>query len=446
MTGNKTEFVSLRRRNLLAVGKLLLAGLCLTSFLLLVGSLMIGQTYNSPHAKKLRADQAAQSFATYVQKGELASTDGDRMLIWAQRHRQLRVVVLYQNQVVFEAQRGKRVAKPAVTAAQFANETLHPVTFSDGTGAIWLEDHSTERMWVIFCGMSVLAGMILMLVMVLRFSSQKIHTLETLTAEVEEVKNGRLYQRIELPGNDELALLSRHIEELRQALIAQAADEKQAWDQNYELLTAVSHDIRTPLTALLGYLTLLQENPADAELFVQPAYQKALQLKELTDDLFRYFLVYGKKDLVLEKESFPVAVLLQEMLGERVVYLRSIGFEVQTIGCEQEGGSVLVDSSYLMRVFDNLFSNIQKYADPEKPVILLANLHDGRLLLIFDNVIAENRTTTESTGIGLKTCEKIVDRLGGRFEYGTTNEHFQVELELPLEAEEPASADAERKD
>ena len=67
--------------------------------------------------------------------------------------------------------------------------------------------------------------------------------------------------------------------------------------------------------------------------------------------------------------------------------------------------------------------------------------NDNQLQLIFDNVIATARTGTESTGIGMKTCEKIATMLGGRLESGVTGNHFQVELDFPLQTEDVTPAD-----
>lgn len=441
------EFASLRIQYLALVARLLFAGICLIAVLIALSETIVLNTYGSAQNEQRRLDQAAQSFIAYVQEGKLASTDQEEFTVWAERHQSLTMILVSDNQLVYEARYGRIPKTPAASFMPVYQQKSYEVHFSDKTCALFLKDSSTRRIQI-FCRIaSILSGIILMMAMVLRFTGQKIRMLEMLTAEVEEVKNGHLSQPIELGGNDEISLLARHIEELRQALVTQTADEKKAWDKNYELLTAVSHDIRTPLTALLGYLTLLGENPKEApEQYVQAAYQKALQLKDLTDGLFRYFLVYGKKELTLEFMDFPVSVVLGEMLAERIVYLGSLGFQVRTIGLDQQEGIVKLDAGYLMRIFDNLFSNIQKYADNHYPVVLIANAHDNQLQLIFDNVIATARTGTESTGIGMKTCEKIATMLGGRLESGVTGNHFQVELDFPLQTEDVTPADGKENE
>ena len=155
-----------------------------------------------------------------------------------------------------------------------------------------------------------------------------------------------------------------------------------------------------------------------------------MELKDLTDQLFRYFLVYGKAELDMERERFDARVLFEQMLGEMEFDLTDAGFSMQRIDFEGEC-FVTVDPLYLKRVLDNLLSNIRKYADPTKPVVALSELRDGSLTLTVSNAIAPTQTRKESTKIGLRTCEKIMTSLGGSFTVTNDGEHFAAEMTLP---------------
>ncbi len=96
-------------------------------------------------------------------------------------------------------------------------------------------------------------------------------------------------------------------------------------------------------------------------------------------------------------------------------------------------GSVVTDPLYLKRVLDNLVSNAKKYASRAEPILILSELKDGELSVCVSNAIDENGRRVESTKIGLRTCEKIMQAMHGRFETRRENGHFAAEFTLPVE-------------
>lgn len=253
--------------------------------------------------------------------------------------------------------------------------------------------------------------------------------------EVLAVEQGELNRSIALRGSDEIALLARDVDRMRRALLGQIENERAAWEANRELITAMSHDIRTPLTSLLGYLDIIDHgNYRDAEQlrqYVSVSRDKALQLKELSDKLFQYFLLYGNRPMPLNWQTLGAAMLLEQLLGERALYLRSHGFYV-----EEDFGvgdcQIATDTAQLCRLFDNLFSNIEKYADPAAPVSIVCGVLTGRLRVRLGNAIRRLEDPVESTRVGLKTCEKIAQQLGGSLEYGAKGNYFSVAVIFPI--------------
>ena len=223
---------------------------------------------------------------------------------------------------------------------------------------------------------------------------------------------------------------------MRRSILKKTADQQQALKQNQELISAMSHDIRNPLTALMGYLDLAQSGQYRTEEersgYIQAAYSRAVQLKKLTDELFRYSLVFGAQELPLKLEEFDAAALLDQMVGEGLVMLEQKGFSVQRtvqpVSCR-----ISVDATYFKRVLDNLADNICKYADPAKPVAVLAAQENGELIISARNHIQKNPGQVESNRIGLRICEKIMRQMGGTFTKAQTEDTFTVTLTLPAQ-------------
>ena len=155
-----------------------------------------------------------------------------------------------------------------------------------------------------------------------------------------------------------------------------------------------------------------------------------MELKDLTDELFKFFLVFGKAQLDLNQEELDGRMLLEQMLAEAQFELADFGFTVQNIPFEGEC-RVKVDPLYLKRVLDNLVSNAKKYADREQPIVFLSELKDGELSVCVSNRVARSMDRVESTKIGLRTCEKIMAAMSGRFEIQRDAEHFAATFVLP---------------
>ena len=146
--------------------------------------------------------------------------------------------------------------------------------------------------------------------------------------------------------------------------------------------------------------------------YLHTSREKALQLKAMTDELFQYFLVFGREKLPLQLERYRAEILLEQILGEHCAQLQMNGFRVKTIlpPC----GELCVDVKYLRRVFDNLFSNIEKYAERSKPVAVLVEPRENQLHICICNTISSQPSRTASTKIGLKSARAIMEQMQGK--------------------------------
>ena len=118
------------------------------------------------------------------------------------------------------------------------------------------------------------------------------------------------------------------------------------------------------------------------------------------------------------------------MLGEAEFDLSDAGFRMQHMEFDGEC-SIEADPAYLKRVFDNIVSNIKKYADKSLPVVFMSELNGDNLIITVSNRISRSMDRVESTKIGLRTCEKIMQAMQGSFTVCNDEDHFAVEIKLP---------------
>jgi signal transduction histidine kinase len=270
------------------------------------------------------------------------------------------------------------------------NRELRPVYFVDGTLLVTVVDYSEEFAYNLVLAIGLIAAFfVLAVVMIFNFTGTAARV-NKLAQNVKLVESGNLDLPITLDGNDELTALARDVNSMRNSVVDNMSKERQAWEANTELITAMSHDIRTPLTVLLGYLDLmeLQNENADSAEYIAACKENALRLKRLSDDMFSYFLVFGKRDLSLDLTEDIDYAILEQMFSERRLLLEESGYRVEIHG-NRHPAKARIDVHYFGRVMDHVFSNLQKYADASEPVSVFSDYEDGFLVVAVENAVRE---------------------------------------------------------
>ncbi len=414
----------------------LVLGVLLYLLLTALGNLLVDRVYLSTEQVNRRKAQIYSQFSSFVTSEGVSGRDAAAVARWTASHEYVTIFLFGTGREQQLYSGGELVS---VGAAQGYNPSVHgrlyPIRFADGLYQIAIDDSSQLRQRQVVKILSFAAASLGLLLLDLWYMRRLTKRIIALSKEAAAVSSGDLDRSIAAPGSDEVSALAASMDEMRRSVIQRLGSEKRAWEANTELITAISHDIRTPMTSLIGYLGLLcEEGRAESEQrqFAQSAYGKAMELKDLTDQLFRYFLVYGKAELELNLERFDGRLLLEQLLGEAEFDLADAGFTIQRIEFSGEC-SLLADPLFLKRVMDNLVSNIKKYADPAQPLVALSELKDGSLSLCISNAISADLARRESTKIGLRTCEKIMEAMGGSFTTLSENGRFAAEMRLPAE-------------
>lgn len=223
---------------------------------------------------------------------------------------------------------------------------------------------------------------------------------------------------------------------MRNSVAENMVREREAWEANSALVTAMSHDIRTPLTVIMGYLDLIELQNTDAENaeYISSCRENAMRLKRLSDDMFLYLLVFGKSEMSLNIELMPSDESVLHIIAEHSFLLSKSGYMVEN-DIRVGGEIVRIDTVYFSRVIDNVFSNITKYADADSPIRIKAESSDGFVRLSFTNKVRTDKNIPESNGIGIKTCIKIMQQMGGKLDIEEKDGDFTVILSVAAESE-----------
>ena len=420
------------------LGALILA-LLVTLGIYFGGMSLVQRYYFSEEATEQRMTQEISAFRDYVAENSVASTDVAAVGQWNRDHPYTQLTIRgisttissnYHGAELMGTESGLVVQSGSVAQAgrEFA------VNFSDGSFSVVIYEASETLIRQIVQFSSLFLGCLVFFAVMLLYDQRVTRAIQTLSRQVRQVSQGDLDRQILSSRRDELGQLALDVDHMRLSIIEKLQREEAALQANSKLITAISHDVRTPLTALMGYLELMDDEdiPLEERMgYLQVCKNNAQRLKGLTDELFGFFLVFGNNDISQKIEEFDAAMLLEQILFEQEMALTQQGFDVRTVG-ELPTGLLRVDLSHIRRVFDNLFSNVSKYADQAQPIAILKESGNGTLRITISNAIPQHQSRAESNRIGLQTCQKLVQNMGGEFRKTQTADSFTAEVILPI--------------
>ena len=261
---------------------------------------------------------------------------------------------------------------------------------------------------------------------------KKIKYIKEITSGIQEISKGNLDFKVVEKGNDEFKILAKNINRMSVELKNKIEDERRAEKTKNELITNVSHDLKTPLTTIIGYLTLVKDKKYDSEKhmddYIERAYLKSLRLKKLIEDLFEYTKI-NNGVIKVNKTKVNLVELMEQLLGEMSVLAKqnNLSFEKNFSSNEIY---VNVDSDLMARTFENIFSNSIKYSYKELNSKIKVSINEDRghviisvenqgdtipteiLPLLFERFyrVDESRNSKISgSGLGLAIAKSIVE-------------------------------------
>lgn len=217
-----------------------------------------------------------------------------------------------------------------------------------------------------------------------------------------------------------------------------------------ELITNVSHDIKTPLTSIINYIDLIKkENIKNEKVkeYIDILDQKSQRLKRLTEDLVEASKA-SSGNVKLVWERIYLKELIKQSLGEFEDKFKAKGLEIIQ-DLPDEPVSIYADSRYMFRIIENLFSNISKYAENNTRVYVDMKLEEDEVKISFKNISSERLNisadelmqrfvrgdksrTTEGSGLGISISKSLTELQKGRFELIIDGDLFKVELTFSL--------------
>ena len=376
------------------------------------------------------------SFQTWVTDNNISSTDTQQLLTWMDKHNLFNMLIQKDNMFVFSNISGYNFSHAATNQLcdllNYANRNSHQIYFSDGMASVFIYEGFEHKFYLLLLLSAGLLGILASVLILFPAQKKDIDRIHSLNIRLSDIGNGNLYTAFPVTGNDEIAYLASGIESMRVSLLEKEQHEKEMKQAQQRLVLGMAHDLRTPLATLLTDLELLKRQPTEtAKLkYAERALIKTQEIRTLSDQLFEYFLASAEEPVLLEPcESAKYA--LGDYLSELYLYLSQEGFQVYAEELFSQEVKVRIHMEYINRIINNIFSNIQKYADRQEPIFFSTNRADDYLIISFRNKIAA-APYSPSTGIGVKNIALMMQKMNGKMKQFADSNHYEIQLYFPI--------------
>lgn len=277
-------------------------------------------------------------------------------------------------------------------------------------------------------------------------------------SELHYIAEGNFNHRINFYVKTDLQKVIDSINSLVDSTVEAMREERQIEQSKDDLVTNVSHDIRTPLTSIIGYLGLLRsgtvDSTEDAKKYIDIAYLKANQMKSLADDLYEYTTV-RQSQTTMNIAPLHINSMLEQIAASFELEAEKKNIHINVVTSEQEV-TIEADAEKLGRVFNNLVSNALKYGNGAKNInlitfeqgadkIIIRVENDGepiptdslnKIFERFYRVETSRSVETGGTGLGLAITQSIIELHHGKINVQSDDALTAFIIELPIKQED----------
>ena len=275
--------------------------------------------------------------------------------------------------------------------------------------------------------------------------------ISSLQAGAQKLAEGELTHKVDTRRlHGPFRIYAEHLNNISSGMMVEIERRMKSEHLKTELLTNVSHDIKTPLTSIINYVDLMKKldvQPEEAKEYADVLERQSYKLKKLLEDLIEASKA-ATGNITVELAPTDAAELLRQAEGEYNERLKEKNL-TPVLHIDTENCSILADGRLLWRVFDNLLGNIVKYAMPGTRVYLELSQQAGRCLITIRNISkdelgieaeelmerfvrGDSSRATEGSGLGLSISRSLTECMKGGFNLILDGDLFKVVLDFPL--------------
>ncbi len=313
--------------------------------------------------------------------------------------------------------------------------------------------HYDRRTMYAFLLIIVIATISLFIIYFLLFIRRIVRDMSYISDNITHIATGDMTEQIQIGRQDELGEIVKRVNEMQEQLYAMMDVERKALQDNKNLITSVAHDLRTPVTSIMGYLELAMDMEhyelEERQQFAGIALKKAVRLERLIQDLFSYTKLMNG-EITLHRSEIDLVQLVSQMVEEFYPIFQDYGLEC-SYHSDISSQTMVLDGEMIARAVQNLLSNAAKYGKDGKQItveihklakeiqICVTNfgqiIPEESLSSIFKKFyrVEESRSAdTGGTGLGLNIAYEIIQLHGGEIRVSSSIQGTRFTIALPL--------------
>lgn len=273
--------------------------------------------------------------------------------------------------------------------------------------------------------------------------------LSKLVDQIQRISDGELSAQTDLPEDSPYYEYSMKLANIGSGMEKALETQMKGERMKIDLITNVSHDLKTPLTSIIGYVDLLSRDPGlseEAKDYVKILNQKTERLKHIIADLFELAKATSG-DAKVDLEPMDMKRLIEQTLGDMEDQIKDSGFKIK-FQCDSEHTRFLGDVNRMYRVVQNVIENALKYSlsgtrifvrikdEASKVTLEVINTASYEMDFTEEEIMerfarAEKSRTSEGNGLGLSIADSFTKNCGGAFNIKINGDQFKVTVQFP---------------
>jgi signal transduction histidine kinase len=384
---------------------------------------------------KAQISNTAEDFQNYITENKVSIKDIKAIKFWDKKQNLMHIKLVQNNRVIYDSLDYITSIVPKVSYIYYepTNDFFNSIEFFDGQATLCITILYKQRLEQKVDYVVGIICILLFVVVILNDFKKLVKDILEIKKGIQILEGGNLSFDIQSKRKDEISELAESIKRMSKELYLQRKEDENLLKKNYDLVTSISHDLRTPLTIVNSYIDLIMEkkyaDTMELNRYLEKIKGKSILINDLTDNLFTHFLNKNTD----YKYNYEIVIgndFIKFLLHGMEEGLRDKGYQVMIDNNLDEEFFLKIDVVQIQRVFNNLEGNLLKYCLKSKPIIYSAGLIDNVLVIKGQNVILNNNNL-DSHGVGIINCQEIIKHHLGELKTFIENNNYHVTLSIP---------------
>lgn len=367
----------------------------------------------------------------FIDDNSISSHNLSNLKKW-EKKQPIILLELYENErCIYSSIYDAPVSSLVLDDNKYLNKS-YTINLTDKAVLAFIYSDFTYELSVILTIISILLSFVIFILLFFYNIKKLLLYICRLNEEIQILEGGNLEYCVTEEGNDEITDLAKSMNRMRTTLQQQIETEKKLYQANRQLITEMSHDLRTPLTGIMLYLEILRTHRYETEEQLQDYLKKidtkAHNMKLLSDHLFEYSM-----QEVTEKQ-IPIQTMEQAFIHEvknLIEDLKARGFCVDS-DLQWSNYYVQLNPEFIQRIFANIVSNIDKYGEKNAIVRIDTIAYENYCGISIINSFSSTPSQVESNGVGIESIRSMMKQMNGICNVEQTDSTFEITLSFPI--------------